>query len=309
MYDVNDYGRMMADPVRMHAYSESLRRAVKPGSVVVDVGTGTGIFALLAARFGARKVYAIDVNPCIHLAREVAKANGFADKIEFIHKSVFDVELPEKADVLVGDCRGNFPVYDYNLEIMRHACERWLQADGVLIVEKDDLFVTLVHRPELQRDLHEPWHLFGFDWSACRREAFLSRTAPKESNGELQGSLTDPAIWATIDYRRLTSPNVKGHTKLAVRQSGNVHALASWFRATTAFGHQFGDHVGVYRPLILPIEPPLEVRSGESVDVELTALRSKDGYLMAWTVTTPSETRRYVNDGLADLVISARSRT
>ncbi len=108
MYDVNDYGRMMADPDRMNAYTEALRRAVKPGCVVVDVGTGLGVFALLAVQLGARKVYAIDTSPCIDVARVVATRNGFSERIEFIQKSVFDVELPEKADVLIGDCRGAF---------------------------------------------------------------------------------------------------------------------------------------------------------------------------------------------------------
>ncbi|MBI4588189.1 MAG: hypothetical protein HY725_05080 [Candidatus Rokubacteria bacterium] len=48
MYSVYDYGRLIADSVRTHAYAQALRRVVKPDSVVLDIGTGTGIFALLA---------------------------------------------------------------------------------------------------------------------------------------------------------------------------------------------------------------------------------------------------------------------
>src|SRR5437870_11229737 len=76
MYSVADYGIMIADRVRMEAYMQALRSAVRPGGVVVDIGTGTGIFALLACRFGARRVYAIEPNDAIQVAREIARANG-----------------------------------------------------------------------------------------------------------------------------------------------------------------------------------------------------------------------------------------
>ena len=70
MYSLAGYGKMIADKVRMDAYSQALRRAVKPGSVVVDIGAGTGICAMLACRFGARKVYAIEPDDAIHVARD-----------------------------------------------------------------------------------------------------------------------------------------------------------------------------------------------------------------------------------------------
>ena len=57
MYPITAYGRMIADEVRMDAYVSALRFVVRPDSVVVDIGAGTGIFALLACRFGARRVY------------------------------------------------------------------------------------------------------------------------------------------------------------------------------------------------------------------------------------------------------------
>ena len=60
MYTIPEYGRMMGDRVRMEAYTLALRQAVKPGSVVLDIGTGTGIFAVLACQFGARVVYALE---------------------------------------------------------------------------------------------------------------------------------------------------------------------------------------------------------------------------------------------------------
>ena len=78
------YGFMIADNARMDAYVEALRRAVGSDSVVVDIGAGTGVFSLLACQFGARRVYAIEPAVAIQVAREIAAANGYADRIEFI---------------------------------------------------------------------------------------------------------------------------------------------------------------------------------------------------------------------------------
>ncbi len=89
------YGEMINDKVRINAYREALRRTVHSDSVVLDIGTGTGIFALLACQLGARRVYALDPNPWIELGRQVAAANGFGDRIEFIQEVSTTVTLPE----------------------------------------------------------------------------------------------------------------------------------------------------------------------------------------------------------------------
>ena len=59
MYSIDAYGEMINDRVRMDAYAAALARTVTPGAVVLDIGTGTGIMALLAVRMGARQVYAL----------------------------------------------------------------------------------------------------------------------------------------------------------------------------------------------------------------------------------------------------------
>src|SRR5882672_2715616 len=101
MYSVADYGALIADTVRMGAFVAALKRTVRPGSVVVDIGTGTGICALIACALGARRVYAIEPNDAIEVAREIAAANGYTDRIEFHQAVSTDVTLPERGDVIV----------------------------------------------------------------------------------------------------------------------------------------------------------------------------------------------------------------
>src|SRR5688572_5881715 len=108
-YNLRGHAAMIADSVRMDAYAAALERAVRPGCVVLDIGTGAGMMALIACRLGARKVYAVDPGTSIHLARAAARDSGLADRIEFIQDLSTRVELPERADVIVCDLRGVLP--------------------------------------------------------------------------------------------------------------------------------------------------------------------------------------------------------
>jgi len=163
MYTVHDYGRMIVDEVRMAAYVAALRAAVKPGSVVIDLGAGTGIFSLYACRFGAKKVYAIETNDSIDIARQLAAANGYADRIEFIQALSTEVELPERADVIVSDLRGSLPLFGQHLESLFDARTRLLTPGGVLIPMEDELVASLVEVEDLHEKVLTPWRAPGQD--------------------------------------------------------------------------------------------------------------------------------------------------
>ena len=96
--------------MRLAAYREALEKAVTPGCVVADIGTGIGIFAVLACQLGARRVYAIEPDPVIEVGREIAADNGVADRIEFIAELSTDISLPEPVDVIVSDLGGVLPI-------------------------------------------------------------------------------------------------------------------------------------------------------------------------------------------------------
>ena len=118
MYALHDYTRMIEDPLRVEAHVRALEATVRPDSVVVDLGTGTGLFAVVACRLGARRVFAIDLNDAIEVAAELARALGYADRIEFIQGDATKISLSERADVVVGDLRGGLPFAPGHLAVV-----------------------------------------------------------------------------------------------------------------------------------------------------------------------------------------------
>src|SRR5229473_1512043 len=171
MYNLGGYGSMIADRVRVEAYAAALRKSVREGSVVLEIGTGPGIFAVLACQFGAGRVYAIEPGEIIQVAREVAAANGCADKIEFLEELSNRVILPVRADVILSDLRGVLPLFQRHVPAIVDARRRFLAPGGTLIPRKDTLWAAIVEAPKLYNDLVNPWehNAFSQDLSAARR--------------------------------------------------------------------------------------------------------------------------------------------
>lgn len=285
MYSVLDYGHMANDSVRMAAYSRAIARSVKPGSIVVDIGAGTGILSLLAARAGARRVHAIEPNPAVWLIPELAAENGCAERIEIHPCTSFEVELPERADVIVSDLRGSVPLHGTHLATLRDAKERLLAPGGVLIPARDRLFVAGVEAWDVVALLQRGVQGFvsrGF--SAQTATTSIFNTSVSDSMVRLNASdlVTTPMSWADIEYGAPTPPLEKA-LELTPRRSGIVHGLAIWFEATIADGIVFDNAPGmslVYTRTFLPLLEPLSLEHGETLEVVLRA--DESGSRWAW---------------------------
>lgn len=117
-FGVRYHRHMLKDTTRTEGYRRALSALIRPGDVVVDVGAGTGVMSIFAARAGARKVYAIESTPIARLARRVIADNGLSEVIEVIEADASAVTLPELADVLVTECMGNFVYSDAMLGVL-----------------------------------------------------------------------------------------------------------------------------------------------------------------------------------------------
>jgi|SRR5215813_11552852 len=105
------HASMLNDRRRTAGYLASIRDVVKPGDVVVDIGTGTGILAIAAVRAGARHVYAIEE---ARVARTLFEATGMTDHMTLIRGRSTEVRLPQRADVLT-----NAPCCDRKKRMVR----------------------------------------------------------------------------------------------------------------------------------------------------------------------------------------------
>jgi protein arginine N-methyltransferase 1 len=283
MYSVHDYGEMMADHVRMAAYREALRRTVRPGSVVVDLGAGAGVMAWIACKLGAKKVYAIEPSDVIEVAREIARANGFADRIEFLHQYSSSVRLPESADVLVSDLRGVLPPHRGHLETIADARVRFLKPAGALIPQRDTLWAAVIEAPG-PYGLHlGPWEDGDLDLSAWRR--LVANTWSKQRFDAAQ-LLSEAAEWACIDYRTVECTAVFGKLDVRATRAGNAHGLVVWFDANliedVGFSTAPGGPVTVYGQGFFPFLKAIQVEQGDTFEATIRADLAGGKYIWSW---------------------------
>ena len=136
---------MICDRVRTGAFRRAIESVVRPGDIVLDVGVGSGILSVFAARAGAARVYAVERTSAAVLARELAAANGVAEVVRVIHGDVTDVELPERVDVIVSEWLGGFGIDEGMLVPVIVARDRWLKPGGVMIPRLVMAWAALVH--------------------------------------------------------------------------------------------------------------------------------------------------------------------
>ena len=105
--DPVEHARMLHDERRTGDFLAALAAAVRPGDVVLDIGTGSGVLAVAAARAGARHVYAVEASDIAGVAERVFEANGVADRVTLLPGWSRQIDLPEPADLLVAEIIGN----------------------------------------------------------------------------------------------------------------------------------------------------------------------------------------------------------
>jgi protein arginine N-methyltransferase 1 len=269
-YSILGHGRMIADRIRFEAYLEAIGRTVTPGCVVAEIGAGTGIFALAACRAGARRVYAIEADSIVEVARDTARLNGCASKITFIQELSSEVRLPEAADVVLLDVRGVLP--DEQIGVARDARARFLRPGGTMIPAADRLWVAVVESPEEYDETVAPWAeaasalgvvdarpLAAQTWRACRFDAERLATTPR--------------CFATIDYAAGTPEEVSADVEWTVTAARQVHGLVLWFDCTVAAGIDISNAPGasplIYRQAFFPWPEPVRLAAGDVVTVSL----------------------------------------
>lgn len=243
------HASMVGDPLRTRPLLRAIRRAVQEGDVVVDIGTGTGILAIAAARAGASHVWAIDCDSsAMDVARRAARRTGVGDRITFVEGISFAFETAARADLVVCETVGSFAFDENILAALADAKRRLLKRSGRIIPCRLEL------------------------WGApCRSHPPFKRgmEAGRIKKKDLLGP---PSRLISIDFSKRISDRVHIHHRFHMCSSGTMQAIAVWPKATWWDG-EITDASPLGKPThwkqgILPVEPR-RVRAGRSIKFEL----------------------------------------
>ncbi len=284
MYSLQFYGRMIADR-RMDAYVAALRETVRRDSVVMDLGCGPGVLALIACKLGARRVYAVEPENVIGLAREAAAANGFSERIQFFENLSTEIAVPEPATIIVSDLRGVLPWFQQHIPSIIDARKRLLARGGVLIPHRDILWAAVVEAPEQYEELVGPWQSNKFELDLTAGTRLITNTWRKTPLTPEQ-FLTEPIRWATVDYYEVNSPDIRAEISWRASRNGTAHGFAVWFDSELIEGIGFSNHPGpqqmIYGTGLFPFTRPVEISEGEQIKLRLAADFVQNDYVWRW---------------------------
>merc|ERR1711976_241108 len=166
---------MLKDEVRTLTYRNSMyhNKHLFKNKIVLDVGCGTGILSMFAAKAGAKAVYWVDMAGIVEQAREIVKRNGFEDKVHLIRGKIEEIVLPvPKVDIIISEWMGYCLFYESMLDSVLFARDKWLADDGLMFPDRATLYITAIEDRQYKDDKINWWDdVYGFDMSCIKKVA------------------------------------------------------------------------------------------------------------------------------------------
>jgi SAM-dependent methyltransferase len=272
--DVELQRRMVSDRLRTNAFAAAIRETVQPGDVVLDVGTGTGILAMFAAKAGARKVYAIDATDIADVATDLVKANGLSDQIQVLRGRADDLQLDQKVDLIISEWLGNAAFVEGMLNAVLDARDHNLAPTGRMLPSKVRVLIAPLDEPLLYNsDGPGFWRerIHGLDFSSLQ-EVELLQGRTMQIRVEPAAVLASGQALLDLDLLTASAEDAAfaGQLEFVAVRDGVLNGFCVWFEAELSRNVMLDS--GPFSPethwaqTYMSFSPRL-VRAGERIDV------------------------------------------
>ena len=286
------HDEMMRDHVRLDHFRDAIKSVVKPGDTVAEVGVGTGILSMMAAKSGAKKVYAIERTQIIDVARQIAKQNGYGKTIEFIHQDTRETELPEKVDVIISECLGDMAIQENLISDVLNFRSRWLKPSGTIMPLDATLYFGPVNS-EKAYDGVSVWdrilERYGYNYAQLRNVAANSN---RPTTISLDDFLSPPKESLRIDMVRDTEVSFSDVFRFPILKCGTIHGIAGYFQTSLSrrvvidTSPKTNTH---WEQSFFPMYEPRQVKPGDEVIFRIDATLHRASVDWNWEIG--------VNDG------------
>ena len=275
---------MMNEDERNQPYYDALKAAVTPGKLVFEIGTGSGLLAMMAAQLGANKVVTCEaVTMVADTAKKIVERNGLQGRITVLAKPSYQVnvgrDLPERADILVHEIFSSELLGEHVLPALEDAKARLLKPGGVVLPATASIMIALVSGEELGKELHVG-RSFGFDLTPFNAIHPKKRPIHREDLPRVLLSADVEAF--RFDFcNQDTFPPEKKQLEIPVTQSGLCWGVIQWIRFEFGGGIAFENHPSHRRPVaswqhtIYRFDEAVQLEAGAVVKVSAAHDRSR----------------------------------
>eukprot|EP00824_Muranothrix_gubernata_P013633 TRINITY_DN2832_c0_g1_i1.p1 TRINITY_DN2832_c0_g1~~TRINITY_DN2832_c0_g1_i1.p1 ORF type:complete len:385 (-),score=59.09 TRINITY_DN2832_c0_g1_i1:72-1226(-) len=228
----NIHEEMLKDTVRTRSYKMAFENNMDKikDKIVLDVGCGTGILSIFAAKAGAKHVYAVDNADIAYYAKEIVRKNGLEEKITVIKGKIEDVELPCKhVDIIVSEWMGYFLLYESMMDCILYARDKWLAPDGIIMPDKARINIVGIEDSEYKNEKFGFWdQVYGVDMS-CIKQVALAEPLVDKVYSDL--AITSVCTIAEFDLHTVKKEELDFSKTycLTAKKTDNIHAICGWF--------------------------------------------------------------------------------
>lgn len=222
---------MINDKYRTLTYCKSIEnnQAQFENKVVLDVGSGTGILSLFAARAGAKKVYAVECTSIGNISEQIIRDNHFENIITVVHGRLEDIELPEKVDIIISEWMGYALYFEVMLPAVLLARNKFLNPNGAILPSRGTLFLAGIQDVEYRCVHLDFWDsVYGFDFNAMKQKALKEPVVDGIGKWQI---ITNSQPISEIDIHTcdLNACFFKSPFDLVVNSSDSFTAFTLWF--------------------------------------------------------------------------------
>ncbi|MBT2187469.1 tetratricopeptide repeat protein [Sphingobium sp. H33] len=268
---------MLNDVRRNRAFEAAIIAAldkVGPHARVLDIGAGSGLLSMMAARAGAQSVVACEAVPIIaDMAQQIVAENGYADRVT-IHDKLstqlsVGAELEEPADILVSEILSSDLLTENVLETFEDAHARLLKPDAIVIPRAASAVGCLVESNVLNDYVYVD-QVSGFDLS--RFGAFAAQKLPIHGTMTDWRRLSSDVELLRIDLTAREHPSGLSVVSVPVLADGVATGVVQWMHVDLADGVTFDNHPdgytdGGWLQILHNFPKPIQVRAGQTLDL------------------------------------------
>lgn len=285
---------MLQDTVRTEAYREAIagNAALLEGKVVLDVGCGSGILSLFAAKAGARLVIGVDASDILQSARKVVEANGMQDRIVLVQSTLETLDLApllpegvEKVDVIISEWMGYLLLYESMLPSVLFARDKWLAPGGHLLPSSCEMRISASSHDRLGF-----WgEVYGYDMSPIREAARKETLADAAVELVPAASLLSPSsAFRSVHMAQAQDAELDFTTDFALAAStaGTLRCFAVHFDTlfdlqpaggqTSSFSTAPDCPPTHWKQVALYLETPRELQAADRMSGSISCARRKD---------------------------------